>query len=155
MPRTLLGLSRLLCGGAILASPWLLSGRPLVVQFGLSASLGIAWIFFLLGRCLAREVPSAGWSWATTFLLLVGCGGVLLAIAQLSCPLPAGLPAERMVAQRTAPEIAWPQPQAITGTQVPSLTRLQLAQRFSMANRSARSSQQAFQNLIFAEGYGC
>lgn len=127
MSRVLLGLSRLVALGAVLAAPWLLSGRTLFVQVGLAAALGIAWALFLLGRCVAREVPSAGWSWATTLLLLVGGSGVVLTCIQLSCPLAAGLPPERTVVQRLGSNLSWPEPQAVSGTQVPSLTRLQLA----------------------------
>jgi tetratricopeptide (TPR) repeat protein len=149
--RTLLGLSRLLCGGTILAAPWLLSGRPLVVQFGLTASLGIAWILYLIGRWLAHEIPSAGWSWPTTLLLLTSCGSVLLSMIQLSCPLSAGLPAVRTVAQRTAPDIDWPQPRAITGSQVPSLTRLQLA-RLVLAIAAFILGTQLFAEPCFRRG---
>ncbi|HET6423011.1 MAG TPA: O-antigen ligase family protein [Planctomycetaceae bacterium] len=127
MSRGLLGLSRALCGGAILAAPWLLSGRPLPVQVGLTAALGAAWICWLLGRLIGRHNPTAGWSSTTTGLVLVGCGGLVLALAHLMLPLFAGLPPEHAVVRQIATEIDWPQPVPVTGTQVPSLTRFQLA----------------------------
>ncbi len=127
MSRALLGLSRFLCGAAILASPWLLSGRPLSVQVALAVALAVAWFLWMLGRLIASRNASAGWSASTTGLVVVWSGLIALALAQLVLPLDAGLPARHAVVARIASDVDWPQPVAVAGTQIPALTRLQLS----------------------------
>ncbi len=127
--------SRLIFLASLLAAPWLFGGRPLESQVWLAGGLGLAFVTWLLSAFMDWKSGAFAWNaWTGTFALLIA-GWVTLAILQLALParsgVPqfAGLPSRHAVAEGIPPRTdgVWPTPATPHATQVPALTRLQVA----------------------------